>query len=180
MARFTGNLETLGALTQDVASRSGTAEGFAERLTIIRRFADELKPTVDEMEETSAEFLTQINSVDSMMQIIISEVLNGPDDDTQNEGVLRFLASLKGMIFASAEASVGMTESLHGARQMRKMSNILRPVSKSLEQSLNTILRAQAIIAGWDEQLSAWPTWIELSPINPDDDGDDELAPVGV
>lgn len=57
------------------------------------------------------------------------------------------------MASMAEEANVTFTDVNQTVREMRKWSKVLRPPSKSLEHSLNTILRANEVVVGWGSQI---------------------------
>jgi hypothetical protein len=61
------------------------------------------------------------------------------------------VASLFG---GAAEASVGMTQMLQGAREMREISTVLvSPSPKAIVRSINRIIKGNEVIESWRSRL---------------------------
>lgn len=133
------------------------AESFAARLTVMKQFADKLKGPASRMDVTSGEYLTGVEQVDRMVELIFEQLRNGDLEDDDEESVSGFLKGIVTMADGAEEASVTFTGVAQTVREMRKWSAVLRPVSKSLEHSLNAILRGNAIVIGWAASVRELP-----------------------
>lgn len=152
---FSAQMTEMTAIGAESTPQIQEAQSFAAKLTGIRRFADQLQDPASRMDETSSEYLTGVEKVDKMMQLVLRQIREGELDRSgpDAEGVKVFIDGIKSMSASATEASVNFTEFVSTVREMRSWSNVLRPISKSLEHSINTILRGNAIVMGWGEQV---------------------------
>ena len=164
---FSKELEEMTAIGESSTPQIQDAESFAAKLTAMRQFADRLKVPASKMDETSAEYLTGVEHVDRMVRLVLEQLRDGTLD-ADDEGVMGFLAGIQSMAASSSEASVTFTEVIQAVREMRKWSNVLRPVSKSIEHSLNTILRGNEIVIGWGEAVEG----LDLDSDDQQEEGD--------
>lgn len=148
---FSEQMVLLGAVSQDYAPKLQAAESFAAKLTIVKKFADELQATADEMSGTSGEFLQYVGDIDTLVSIAVEQARE-EEEELASEAT-EFFDGLRGAAAGAAGAQVQFVDVLATVRQMRKWSTLLRPVSKSLEHSINTIIAGSAIVAGWGDLL---------------------------
>lgn len=152
LSDFSSHFEEMSAVTDELTPRMTAAESFAIRLTIMKQIADRLKEPSSKMDVTSGDFFTRVEQVDGMMTIVFNELRADPQV-IDSEGVEGFPGAVIGLGDAAEEASVSFTETLQVVREMRKWSKLLAPLSKSMEHSLNRILRGNSIVSGWAAQM---------------------------
>jgi len=149
---FSEQFKVMTEISTELSPKVASADSFAARIPIFKQFADRLKEPVSIMESTSSDYVRQVEEVDVMMSFIIDEAeaenseLSGTEFEEFKESVSQLGASAE-------EGSVAFTETLAVVRDMRKWSSLLRPVSRSLEHSLNAILRGNAVVADWAKRL---------------------------
>ena len=153
LENFSGQMEEMTAISADSTPHVEHAESFAAKLTATRRFADRLKVPASKMDETASEYLTGVEQVDRMVQLVVEQLRDGLLDPDEDVGLRAFAGGIQTMAASAADASVTITEVIQAVREMRKWSNVLRPVSKSIEHSLNTILRGNEIVMGWGSAI---------------------------
>lgn len=152
LGEFTEHMETLGAIGTDATPKMEAADSAAAKLTIIKQFADAIEVPASEMSEIASDYITTIEQIDAMMRMVASDLIDGTTT-LDDEGVTTFVASVYDLADSSTEASVSFTDMLVTVRDMRTWSRVLRPVSKSLEHSINAILQGNGMVSGWKELL---------------------------
>lgn len=177
LSTFTEHMIAFGGLATDYTPKVEAASSFTDQLSVLRQYLNELKPVAENMDSSAVEYLGTVEKIDSAIQIIIQEFEEEPEKLHEPE-LADFVASIIGMCRVVEESAVGVTQNLHLAREMRAWSNIVRPVSKTLEHAFNTTLRAVEIVVGWSERFRAIPGWVEPPPMNfeidDDQDGTDD------
>lgn len=145
---FTEYMTQMGALAEEHTPAIADSESFAGKLTAMKQFADQLGSPATEMDEVSSTYLTQVQQIDNMLRLVFEELKDDPSE-LEDENIVGFLDSVLEMAESADEASVSFTDALKVVRDMRKWSTVLKPVSKSMEHSLNSILRGNVIIQAW-------------------------------
>ncbi|KQP24387.1 hypothetical protein ASF38_16155 [Aeromicrobium sp. Leaf272] len=153
---FTGLMNGLGEVANLLGSEVENTTSFAGRLTLIRKYADSLKEPASQFDLTSAEYVERVNEVDVMVRLIISMALED-EDQTIEEDSWSYFRTLWGLRPVVEEASVGITGALQAAKDLRHLSNQLRPASKSLVHSFNTMLSGNQTVASWAEIIEEIP-----------------------
>jgi hypothetical protein len=116
------------------------------------------------------EYLSAVEKIDLMMGIIIDDIMEEPET-LHDEHVAGFVQAVVAMTAQVEEASVSFTEALHTAKDMKSWSSLLRAPSKSIEHSINTILRGNEIVVSWAGRLRNLPGWVEPDPMPEEDPG---------
>lgn len=153
LAAFSEQFSVMTEISNELSPRMTSADSFAARIPIFKQFADRLKEPASIMESTSSEYVRQVEEVDVMMSFIIDEAEAGNSELAGATEFEEFKESVSQLGGSAEQASVAFTETLAVVRDMRKWSSLLRPVSRSLEHSLNAILRGNAVVADWAKRL---------------------------
>ena len=77
------------------------------------------------------------------------KALQGDDADEAEA----FIAAVSELGAVAAESNVQMVNFLAVVRQMRTWSSMLKPLSKSLERSINAIVSGTTTVASWRDVL---------------------------
>lgn len=166
---FSSHMQEMTAVNADIAPRLTDTKSFAARLTLVKHLADDLKSPAAKMDTTSGNYYESVEQIDEMMAIVIDELTTNPEP-LADDGVQTFAAAVVEMCANAEGANVSFTGALQAVREMRKWSKLLRPASKSIEHSLNTVLRGNMIVAGWAGRFREVPGWVE--PASPDSSAD--------
>ena len=153
LAAFSEQFDIMSEISNELLPKMSAADTFGSRVPIVKQFADRLKQPASVMESTSSEYVRQVEEVDVMMSFMIED---SQAENSELHGTTEFEEFKESVIQMGAsaeEASVAFTETLAVVRDMRKWSSLLRPVSRSLEHSLNAILRGNAVVAEWARKL---------------------------
>jgi hypothetical protein len=156
LGNFTETIGVLGQIMTEATPAITEADSFNARLTHVKQLSDALTGPADQLDATSGDYLKAVEDVDAMMGIIIGELEDDPGTLAESE-VKDFVDNVLEMCRSVEEANLSFTEGLAGVREMRKVSNLLKVPTKSLEHSLNTILRGNAIVLAWGERLREVP-----------------------
>jgi hypothetical protein len=119
------------------------------RLAVVQRFADLLQPLADELDENTTEFAAKMQSLDGSVK-----------------GLLRFLAENEDVaeadeffdaLLTMAESSRNGMESLNQlgtiAKDLGKVSKVLRRPGRQISAAIDTMARATAAIDDWESAV---------------------------
>jgi hypothetical protein len=160
------SMQELTILAGDAGERIGQSDsrggGFAGRLNVAKQLANELKQPAEQFEDRANEYFNLVEKADAAMQFIIESVISDPAELEANR---EFFSQVAALSDGAEEASVGMTQMLQGARDMRKISSVLASPSKAIARSINRIIKGNEMIESWGRRLVEIPGW------NASDDG---------
>jgi hypothetical protein len=159
MTEVTERIEELGALTKDSTPAVESSESFAGRLTVMRKLVDQLNPTAQSLDSLSDEYTQRVDEIDAMVRVVVDQT--HLSEEPLEAEAWTYFESLFELSKSAEEATVGLTGMLAAVRDMRQWSKLFRNLSKSLERSLNRILRGNAVITGWQQLLESLPDWDE-------------------
>lgn len=140
------------ATSEEAQTPATTSKGFAGRLLLVRALAENLAEPTDSLEVSANEFAADVQSIDAMVRHIIARVRDGNEDTAEAR---TFLLQLLDLETAASEAAVGITNMRDGSRNLRKLSNSLTTVSKTLERGLGRFLEGIAVIQAWRPLIEA-------------------------
>jgi hypothetical protein len=145
---FTADMAEMAEVTTRLTPELDNSPSYASKMTVVKQVADGLKGPSASMDENSGVYLQNVEKADSMISILVTQ-LESSEEPIDPDEIAEFAESLVGFSESTQEANVQLTEFLQVVRDMRKWSTLLRPASKSIEHSLNTMLRGNAIVQGW-------------------------------
>lgn len=165
---FTAAMNDMGQIADELAPNVAATVNSAGRLTMIRKYADRLKDPAGRFDTISEEYLERVNDVDAMVRVLVD--IATKDSDELDAGGLGFLKVIHDLRQTTEEASVSIAEAMQAARELRQLSQQLKPISKSLVHSFNTMLRGNELVAGWGVLVEGVPGSEEFSVASSEDD----------
>ena len=155
LENFTAAMNDMGEIANTLAPEVEEAASFAARLTMVRKYADSLREPAGRFDTISEEYLERVNDVDAMVRILVG--LAAKDANELDAGGWGFLRAIHDLRETTEEASVSIAEAMQAAREMRQLSQQLKPISKSLVHSFNTMLRGNELVSRWAELVEGIP-----------------------
>lgn len=161
-ARVGQIIQVLGSRMQaageEMQAADARGKGFAGRLTVARRLADELKAPGEEVLSLSSDFAEQMNTVDSGIRAIIEAApdssANSPEEQ---EAIQEFFDSIIEMA-TSADEGLGSIEAfLNQMSPIERMSRDLRAPLKKFRQGLTVMSEGRQVINGWVRLIEESP-----------------------
>lgn len=145
--------------TEELRRADARGAGFAGRLRVTERFAQQLDPGAQRLAELGQQYGAELVKVDAAMSTLIAAALNigpdaSPEDRASAEG---FLSSTRELV-ATAETSIA---ELHGfvesTRETAKLSRTLRRPLRRLETGLQGVMDAEPVMQGWLRRIEEGP-----------------------
>lgn len=162
MKRVTGIMEAIGAEIETVGStvqgsggdiQAAMAQGKGAKavLPITARLAAELNEPSARIEGLGLDYANCLAELDPAMHglLDLAELQSEPDSEQKD-----FLKSVQGLVSASAEASVSLSELVDGAREMSTLSRALRAPLGHMRKGLQGVLDGRAIIEEWGRRAA--------------------------
>lgn len=135
--------ERISQVTNDVEESDRRGKGFAGRLLITRRLAASLSDPCRKFEELANEYLESLNKTNVMVDYLMERM------EREGDRSESFLNSLLGLTDAADTTNVQLATFLEQARNLRKISRELAPISKTIERSLNRYMKGNSTIIEW-------------------------------
>lgn len=151
--------ELVKSFGEQVTESDSKGKGFAGRLLLARQLAENLTDPVKTLEESSNEFSSDVQSMDAMVTYVIDRVRSGEEDPSE---VATFFSSLKGLIDAADDASVGVIGFREGAKKMRTVSRALAPSTNTLVNTANKFLEGINLMVSWRNDITEILAGIEV------------------
>lgn len=151
-------IERIGSIVQDAAQDMSRTDkegkGFAARLTIARRVANEMSGPVEEIERLGKSYAVDLADIDDGMRDLLQ--LGGReaiDDETgeSRQGFCSFMEVLRQLAEESDEGLGGIEGMVDASRPLDRMSKDMRPVLRRMRASLTALSEARTIIRSWVE-----------------------------
>ena len=160
------SINEFGTLSNHAVERIGESDsrggGFAGRLNVARQLANELKQPAEQFEDQANEYFDLVEKADAAMQFIIDNAISNPAELEANP---EFFGHVVTLSEGATEASVGMTQMLQAAQDMRKISSVLVGPSKIIVRCINRIIKGNEIIKSWGNRLVEIPGWNESEDV---------------
>lgn len=147
-------IEAIGALMQeatgDINASNGNSKGFAARLTILRKTADKLKPSAENIRSFGEQFTKQLNDVDQGMTVMIPKLgAEARSGSTEKVNACEFFASIRTMASSSENGLGALKHMIEAIQPIEAMSRDLRPPLKTLRQGLTSLYEGREVINAW-------------------------------
>lgn len=147
-------IETVGGLMQkataDIARGDEQGKGYAARLAVARRLAQELSAPADRVVELANRYTKSLYEVDAGIRTIIA---NAPAEIENNPSAKSQWAIFAGAITQLAEVTRRAVDSIKGMidriSQSERVSRDLRPPLQKLRQGLTVLAEGSSVINEW-------------------------------
>ncbi|MFK4296653.1 hypothetical protein ABH924_001798 [Arthrobacter sp. GAS37] len=147
-------IEAIGSLMQkgtaDLGISDQRGQGFAGRLSVLRKIAGELEAPANRISSFGEQFASQMNDVDQGVTIMIErlppEVREGI---TEASEMLKFFESIRLMAKASDEGLGALKGMIDSIEPIQKMSRDLRPPLRTLRHGLTVMYEGRQVISSW-------------------------------
>jgi hypothetical protein len=155
-------IENIGSIVSDGARDMNRGEnqgkGFAARLTVARRLANELSGPAERLEILGQEFATDLTQIDVGFRAVVDQsTLLSPDDTEEVQAYLSFVTMIKDLS-ASANGGLGSIGGLvDSIEPIERMSKDMRPPLRRLRKALTSMVEARAITDSWMEVVGRAP-----------------------
>jgi TIR domain len=144
--------------TQEIQRADQQGKGFAARLPVIRRLAQDLSAPADHLLELANRYTKTLYEVDYGIRAVIAhaptEVKNDPSAKSQWVDFANVIAQLAAATQQSTESIQGMTE---GLSQSEMISRDLRPPLQRLRRGLTILIEGSAVIKEWKTLVDEAP-----------------------
>jgi len=150
----------IGALmmagTADIARAEQQGKGFAGRLMVAKRLAQELGAPVGRIEALSKKFLAELVAIDDGIRLLIEQmtVEYAQDVDSQPQ-ICKFLNVLRGLSESVKEGLGSMQGLVSASRGLESLSKDMRPPLRRLGNALTPLVEATDITDGWVKLIDA-------------------------
>ena len=165
MPRWSETLEAIGKEIEQIGSlmARGTADleqgekmgkGFAARLSVARRVANELEKPIARIDNLAQEFVVDLNHIDTGVRILLGQAEVETTDDPEAVSTYCDLTDSIRDLSASAHDGLGSVEGMISAiGPIEKMSKDMRAPVRRLRHSLVSMLEAREITDSWLEAI---------------------------
>lgn len=137
--------------TREIDRSNSQGKGFAARLTVARRLANELSEPTDEVERLSQLFVSDLNRIDIGFRHIIKLGENISEDAEEADQYRMFLRSVKDVSAAANEGLGSLQGLITAIEPAEQISKDMRPPLRRLRRALTSMLEARAITDSWLE-----------------------------
>ncbi|RDV46937.1 hypothetical protein DOE76_00620 [Leifsonia sp. ku-ls] len=134
--------------TAEMEAANGSPKSFAAKVRISHELALAAEEPLTRLEALSKRYVTQLSDLDPRMRAFLSVAAQADPEERAAA-----LASMRQLVDASAEASVGFTTAADAARANSGVSRDLRPVLRRFETATRNVIDAQSLIASWGEVI---------------------------
>lgn len=154
LSRIQKEIEDIGAIAsvgaRDMNTGENRGKGFAARLTVAKRVANELLAPTDRIERLSQEFVHDLGRIDIGFRALVEQADQlSPDNTEEIDSYRTFLRTL-GDLSSSANEGLGAIQGLVGAIEpVERMSKDMRPPLRRLRRALTSMVEARAITDSW-------------------------------
>ncbi|QNE20096.1 hypothetical protein F1D05_22000 [Kribbella qitaiheensis] len=147
--------EVVSSAAADLNAPDQQAKGFAHRLQVARKLAQDLDQPASDLEIEINGFATSINSVDAATQYILGVLAEDPE---QLEGSREYLTAITGLADVAEGTTAAVTEMMHNSRDLQKVAKDLKQVGNKISGALSQYLRGVAIIVSWRAKVQELPS----------------------
>jgi len=148
----------IGEITQAAANEiqesAAQTGGFAQRLLVTRRLAEELVDPSSALEVSANEFFSDLQSIDGLVRHVIARVESGEED---TEEVRSFIGNIETLVDAAEQGAIGITTMRDSSTNLRRISSSLKDVSRAIERALNRMLEGIRQMQSWRELIADLP-----------------------
>jgi hypothetical protein len=150
--RITAAIQTIGIVTESASSemqKAAQSSATNARLTVVAKYASEIKEPVDELEESSTEFAQRMAAINDGVLAML-QIIQSADSGERPEGSDEFLDQLIAMAENSREGMEGLSAFGEAAEGMGSLSRQLRGPGKKIGNAITNMRNAMANIDGWE------------------------------
>ncbi len=152
--RLTAEIQGIGEVMQvgheEFERGDARGKGFAARLSVARRIAQQLAEPVDRIETLGQAFAADLTSIDAGLRLILTEA---PEEVRRNPGSLNdvctFLRNIRDLSKSAREGLGSVASMVRASEGVEGMSKDMRPVMRKLRTSLRAMSEAQQITDSW-------------------------------
>lgn len=160
MPEWVANLERIGEIIVEMGELMADAQaemekaeargqGFAGRLTALRRLSQALAPGGEEVLRLSSEFVQNLNRVDSGVRAILTTAPQALADPENADGVREFFGMVRDLSTSAHDGLGAIAHTLEQMEPVEAMSRDLRPVLRKYRQGLTDMFESRAITDAW-------------------------------
>lgn len=143
--------ETTSAATRSLHESDAGGHGFAGRLLVAKKLAEDLRNPSDSFEQQANEFFADVQRVDAMVTYMVDRLRSGVEDPSESIG---FLNSGLALVDAAEQSAVGITNYRESIKGLRKQSKLLDAPAKALERGASRMLEGIAILSAWRSPMT--------------------------
>lgn len=150
--RITEAIQTIGMVTESASSemeKATQSSAVNARLTVVAKYASEIKEPVDDLENSSNEFARHMESINDGVLAML-QVIQSAEPGERPEGADEFLDQLILMAESSREGMEGLSAFGEAAEGMGSLSRQLRGPGKKIGNAISNMRDAMANIDGWE------------------------------
>lgn len=152
------------AATAEMQASDQKTNPLAARLTVIRKYARELDPHAQKIEELGNDFTTHLYDVDGGIRALFAQARRENLSVGKSESMAAFVKMIRDMAQASRSGLGSLQGLVQAIQPVESMSRDLRPSLVKLRRGLAVMVEGQHVVDGW-ERLA--------DEIDGDDDGPD-------
>ena len=146
-------LEDIGALAEssnlDLASDSNTTA--KSRLAVMARFASELQPSADELDQLTRDYYERMDGLNGDMLGILQFIEKNPQPD--DDQIDSFLESVTEMTRSAREANQNIAGFGESVGKLGEVSRVLRRPTRLLVHAVGTMSRSIALTDEWESAV---------------------------
>lgn len=154
LAAIGSEIQGIGAsteqATQDIQQADQQGKGFAGRLTVSRKLAQDLSGPADRILELSNSYTASLYDADNAIRTLITR---GPAEVAENPGVRHYWDEFSAGISTLADISVGSMATIQGMvdsmAPIESMSRDLRQPIQKLRRGLTSLAEGTSVIIEW-------------------------------
>ncbi|MFC8790482.1 hypothetical protein [Streptomyces cinereoruber] len=150
--RIASAIQEIGMVTESASSemqKAAQSNAANARLTVVAKYASEIKDPVDELEDSSDKFAYHMTAINDGVLAML-KVIQSADPEERPEGSDEFLDQLITMAESSREGMEGLSAFGEAAEGMGSLSRQLRGPGKKIGNAISNMRNAMANIDGWE------------------------------
>lgn len=143
-----GEIMNEGAV--DMQKKEKEGRGFAARLIITHRIAEELAEPVDRIVDLGQRYVFDLNEIDLGFKVLLPQLVEEARDNPDSlPATCLYLKSVRGMAYASREGLVSISGMVTMSESTETLSRDLRAPMRKLRRGLTAMTNAQSIMENW-------------------------------
>ncbi|MFE0355996.1 toll/interleukin-1 receptor domain-containing protein [Streptomyces nigra] len=145
--------EVAHSASEEMQRSDARGGGFAGRLRITNKLAEDLSDPVDRLSLLGNQYSTELVNVDPGVLGIIRQIESG-DVSSEEEGQIReFVETVKTTAQTSREAMGNIQGLAESIQVLPSLSKSLRPLSRKMQSALQQVMDGQAILDEWERRV---------------------------
>lgn len=134
----------------DIDKAESLGRGFAGRLVVTRRVAEELNEPAERIRSLGRQFVSQMHQVDEGTRLLIKMSAEETTEDADARAqVCEYFAAMRTLAATTEESLDSVQSMVDGASGLEGMSRDLRPPLKRLREGLTLTLEAREVARDW-------------------------------